>query len=112
MLNIMNNIRDNRLMFSLLFFLIFIIFGLRQSWILMLYVDAAITGNWDYFSKMFSVQPPASGPNVYCFGRCASKLPFLSGWIAISSFVVGVIFVAHSWWLPKPFPKSDTRSKE
>lgn len=92
--------RDVRLLMVLLLFVASTISGLVQAWILQLYFDAAVSGNWAYFAKTFSVQPPASGPDVFCLGHCAADLPFLAGWIAIVSFVLGVIVLIYSWWKP------------
>lgn len=93
--------RDTRLLAALLLFMISIIFGTIQAWILKLYIDAAGTGYWAYFSEMFSVKPPPSGPDVFCFDYCVAELPFFTGWIGIVSFLLGVVLVAYSWWSPK-----------
>ncbi|PNQ76359.1 hypothetical protein BA950_07735 [Erythrobacter sp. SAORIC-644] len=98
--------RDIRLLIALSLFITAMIAGLIQAWILQLYLDAAISGHWAYFSHMFSVQPPASGPDAFCFGRCVADLPFLAGWIGIASFLLGVVVLVHCWWKPK---SSDAR---
>ena len=97
-----NNKRDIRLLMALMLFLISMIAGLVQAWILHLYLDAVISRHWEYFSKMFSVSAPASGPNVFCFDRCVADLPFLAGWIGIASFLLGLAILIYSWWKPRP----------
>jgi hypothetical protein len=93
--------RDGRLLVALLLFVVSMVCGLIQAWILRLYIDAAVYGNWTHFSEIFSVRPPASGPNEYCFDYCAADLPFLAGWIGLVSFLSGVVTVVHSWWKPR-----------
>lgn len=93
--------RDARLLIAIALFAICMIAGLIQAWILQLYIDALISGHWAYFSRIFSVEPPASGPDVFCFDRCVADLPFLAGWIGIVSFLSGVAVLAHSWWKPR-----------
>jgi hypothetical protein len=82
-------------------FLVTLISGVFQAWVLVLYIDSAIYGNWTNFARLFSVEAPASGPVVYCFGRCAAKLPFAAGWVSIASFLLGLVFLAYTWWHPK-----------
>jgi hypothetical protein len=94
--------RDIRLLIAILLFLVSIICALIQAWILRLFIDAAVLGQWAYFSETFSVQPPVSGPNEYCFDYCAADLPFLPGWIAVASFLLGLSTVVYSWWKPRP----------
>lgn len=93
--------RDARLLIAIALFAICMVAGLIQAWILQLYIDALISGHWAYFSRIFSVEPPASGPDVFCFDRCVADLPFLAGWIGIVSFLSGVAVLAHSWWKPR-----------
>lgn len=93
--------RDNRLLVALILFLISMVSGAIQSWILYLYFDAAISRHWEYFSRMFSVSAPASGPNVFCFDRCVADLPFLAGWIGIGSFLLGLVVLIYTWRKPK-----------
>lgn len=93
--------RDHRLLIALLLLFTSMIAALVQVWILHLYLDAAITGHWDYFARMFSVQLPPSGPTEFCFGRCVPDLPFLAGWIAIVSFLLGLAILTYSWWKPR-----------
>lgn len=93
--------RDIRLLIGLLLLITAMIAGLVQAWILQLYFDAAVSGHWEYFSELFSVEPPASGPNVFCFDHCVADLPFLAGWIAIASFLLGFAVLAYCWWKPR-----------
>lgn len=93
--------RDIRLLIAILLFVISMIAGLFQAWVLKLYIDAAVTGHWEYFSNTFSVQAPASGPDVFCFDYCVADLPFLAGWIGIVTFLLGVTVLAYSWWTPR-----------
>lgn len=93
--------RDGRVLMAIVAFLISFISLTLQAWILSLYIDAIIFNNWDFFSKTFSVSPPASGPNVYCLDRCVAELPFISGWIGIASFLLGWMVLVYSWWKPK-----------
>jgi hypothetical protein len=93
--------RDIRLVIAMLLFIASVIAGLVQAWILQLYLDAAISGHWAYFSKIFSVQQPASGPNGFCLDHCVADLPFLPGWIGIVSFLLGLTVLIYSWWKPR-----------
>ena len=99
-------IRDSRLIVALILLLISLLCALIQAWILNLYIDAAVSGNWAYFSETFSVEAPASGPNDFCFDHCVADLPFVAGWIGIVSFLLGVAVLAYSWWTPRsPDPR-------
>lgn len=93
-------IRDRRLLISVALFVISFLSLACQSIILRLYINAAVMGDWTYFSRKFSVAPP-HGPNQACFDYCASELPFMWGWIGIVSFAVGVGLVIYSWWKPR-----------
>jgi hypothetical protein len=64
-----------------------------QAWVLNIYIDALVTGHWDYFSRIFSIEPPARGPYKFCFGRCAPKLPFTAGWAALIFYATAVIIL-------------------
>lgn len=93
--------RDKRLLVALILFVFSLIAGLVQSVILRLFIDAAVIGNWTHFAKTFSVDAPATGPNVACFDYCAPDLPFIPGWIALAAFSGGAFILAHTWWKPK-----------
>jgi hypothetical protein len=93
--------RDIRLLASLVLFVASMIATMIQAWIVKLYIDAAVLGEWWYFSEMFSVDPPASGPDRFCLDYCAAPLPFLPGWIGIVSFVLGLLTLIYSWLKPE-----------
>ena len=93
--------RDMRLAAALLLFLLSIIASAYQGLVIASWMDAAVQGQWGWFSETYSVEAPPSGPSEFCFGRCASELPFHSGWLAIGSFLVAVGLVAWAWWRPK-----------
>ena len=92
--------RDRRLLISIALLMLSTLSLSYQALILKLYVDAAVLGRWEHFSKTFSVPPPV-GPNQACFDYCASKLPFFWGWIGIVCFLLGVAVLAYSWWKPR-----------
>lgn len=92
--------RDIRLLIAILLFVVSLISGSVQAWILHLYIEAIILRDWDQFSQLFSVEAPAFGPDVFCFGRCVANLPFLPGWIGIMSFLLGLVVLFWSWWKP------------
>jgi hypothetical protein len=92
--------RDRRLLIAILRFLGSLIAGLVQAVILRAYVAAAVLGDWTYFADTFSVEAPASGPDVFCFDYCAPDLPFVAGWTGIASFLAGLILLAYAWWKP------------
>ena len=93
--------RDFRILLALIFFSVSAVSVVIQAWIVKLYLEAALHDNWEYFSKIFSVQPPSFGPNVYCLDRCVAEMPFSAGWIGISSFVLGWSIIFYVWLLPK-----------
>jgi hypothetical protein len=93
--------RDRRLLTVIMLFLIAIIAGLVQAWIIRLYLDAAVLGHWTWFADTFGVHAPASGPDKFCFDYCAPRLPFLAGWIGIASFFGGLAALAFVWWKSK-----------
>jgi hypothetical protein len=93
--------RDRRLGAAIALMVISAVALLVQAWIVVLYVNAAVMGNWEYFSWMFSVAPPA-GPNQVCFDFCAAELPFLAGWVGIGSFLSGLVLLVFAWWKPRP----------
>ena len=93
--------RDSRLLVSLLLFIISAIFCAVQFWIVYLYAESAISGNWTHFAALFSVEAPPSGPDKFCFDRCAADLPLFSGYVASFCFVVGLIVLIHAWLRPK-----------
>jgi hypothetical protein len=93
--------RDRRLLIALLLFSTALIAGLIQSWIVRLYLNAAIMGHWTWFADTFGVPAPARGPDIFCFDYCAPRLPFLAGWIGITSFVAELVLLALAWWRSK-----------
>lgn len=96
--------RDPRLMIALLLLILSAACGIVQAWILKLYLDAAASGNWAYFSETFSVEAPASGPDVFCLDHCAAELPFVAGWVGIGSFLLGIAVLFYCWLKPRPAP--------
>ncbi|WP_427964229.1 hypothetical protein [Altererythrobacter sp.] len=94
--------RDRRLLIALLLFLAATVAAIIQSWIVSMYIVAAVMGGgyWDQFIEFFGLEP-ITGPNQACFDYCAPTLPFIAGWIAIGGFVIGCILVAHAWWKPE-----------
>jgi hypothetical protein len=92
--------RDRRILISIALLFISAASLSYQAIILKLYIDAAVTGHWTYFSETFSVPLP-SEPNQLCFDYCASKLPFFWGWVGIVSFILGVLVLIYSWWKPQ-----------
>ena len=94
--------RDRRLLVAMLLFLVAVVAGLVQAWIVHLYIVAAVMGQqyWDHFTDFFGVDPVV-GPNQVCFDYCAPSLPFVAGWIGIVAFMAGWILVASAWWKPK-----------
>ena len=93
--------RDIRLLIALLLFVLSLIAGLIQAWILRLYIEASVSGHWEYFSETFSVRAPASGPNDFCFDHCAADLPFLAGWIGVICFGLGLVVLVYCWLKPR-----------
>lgn len=77
------------------------VFVLVQCWIVHLYIDSVITGDWTYFSDLFSVNAPASGPDKFCFDRCVADLPLFPGYAAACCFFVGMMTLVHVWLRPK-----------
>ena len=94
--------RDRRLLIALLLFLVAVIAGFIQAWIVNLYLVAAVMGGggyWDHFVKLFELDP-ITGPNQVCFDYCAPSLPFIPGWIGIAAFSAGCCLLAYAWWKP------------
>jgi len=94
--------RDRRLLIAMLLFLVAVIAGLIQAWIINLFIVAAVMGGgyWDHFIELFGLDP-ITGPNQACFDYCAPSLPFIAGWIGIFAFLAGCSMVAYAWWKPK-----------
>lgn len=94
--------RDHRLLIAMLLFLVAVIAGLIQAWIVNLFIVAAVMGGgyWDHFIELFGLDP-ITGPNQACFGYCAPSLPFIAGWIGIAAFSAGCFLVAYAWWKPR-----------
>jgi len=95
--------RDRRLLIALMLFTGSLLAAAIQLWIFHLYINAIISQNWTYFSRLFSVDPPAMGPKTYCLDRCVAELPVLPGWIAVVAFLLGWMFLVYSWWKPREF---------
>lgn len=95
--------RDRRLLVALILFLIALVAGLIQAWIIRLYITAAVMGGsyWDHFIDLFGLEPVV-GPNQVCFDYCAPSLPFVAGWIGIVAFFAGWGVLASAWWRPRP----------
>ena len=93
--------RDGRLLISLLLLIMSAVFVLMQYWIVHLYIDSVIAGDWTYFSDLFSVKAPASGPDKFCFDRCVADLPLFPGYAAACCFFGGIMTLAHAWLRPK-----------
>lgn len=93
--------RDRRLLAAMLFFLVALSALLVQAWVVRLYLNAAIMGNWSWFGSKFHVAIPPFGPNKFCFDYCAPDLPFVAGWIGIASFIFGLLLLCLAWWKPK-----------
>ncbi len=87
----------------MLLFLIALISGVIQAWIVQLYIVSAVMGQayWDHFTGYFNLEPFAAGPNEFCFDYCAPPLPFIAGWIGIAAFCAGWIVLAYAWWKPR-----------
>lgn len=94
--------RDRRLLIAMLFFLIAVIAGCVQVWIVSLYVYAAVMGQayWDRFIALFGLEP-ITKPGEFCFDFCAPAMPLLAGEIAGGAFLVGWTIVAVAWWRPR-----------
>jgi len=93
--------RDKRLFATMLLLVTAAIAGLVQAWIIRLYLDAAVLDHWDWFAHTFGVDDPGSEPNKVCFDYCAPHLPFVAGWISITSFFAGLITLTLTWWKSK-----------
>lgn len=93
--------RDKRLLIALLLFAGSFVAWIVQVWVTTLYIEASIWGDWTWFAETFSVEAAARGPDVFCFGRCAPDLPFVSGWIGTGAFLSGFIMLLVAWWKPK-----------
>ena len=94
--------RDVRLALALLLFLISAGALLIQTWIATIYLGAAIDENWSLFLELFpSAAPPPTSSEAYCFGKCHPSIPLISGWVGVASFILGVVVLAYSWWVPK-----------
>lgn len=93
--------RNRRLLAAMLLFLASVVAGVVQAWIVQAYITSAVMGGWEQFAEFFGVTAPDSGPVKFCFDYCAPKLPFTPGWIAIFSFMGGLIITAHAWWKPR-----------
>ncbi|KHS48752.1 MULTISPECIES: hypothetical protein [Novosphingobium] len=93
--------RDRRLLAALLLFLVSLLTGAVQAWIVNAYVRSAISGGWESFADFFGLDAPAKGPAAYCIDFCGPELPFMAGWIAIGAFVSGLMILAFAWWKPK-----------
>lgn len=93
--------RDGRLLISLLFLIMSAVFALVQSWIVHLYIDSVIAGDWTYFSDLFFVNAPASGPDKFCFDRCVADLPLFPGYAAACCFLIGIMTLGHVWLRPR-----------
>lgn len=94
--------RDGRLSLALLLFVVCGVSVLIQAWIVAVYIGAAIAGDWAFFFETFPfAAPPPREIGVYCFDDCSPRLPFVAGWIAISSFLLALSILAYSWWRPK-----------
>lgn len=93
--------RDRRLLSAMFFLFTALVAGLVQAWIVRLYLDAAVFGDWTWFGNTFGVSVPASEPKTFCFDYCAPRLPFLAGWIGIVSFSAGLVTLALTWWRSK-----------
>jgi len=72
-----------------------------QAWILRLYIDAAVTRNWADFSKVFGVEAPAAGPELFCLDHCAAELPFIAGWLGMALFLSGFALLFLAWFKPR-----------
>lgn len=101
--------RDGRLLISLLLLIVSAVFVLVQFWIVRLYIDSVIAGDWTYFSDLFSVKAPASGPDKFCFDRCVANLPLFPGYAAACCFFVGIMTLVHVWLRPKTVELVDVK---
>lgn len=61
--------RDRRLLAALLHFMVALVAGIIQAWIVNAYVRSAITGGWESFADFFGVDAPARGPKVCLLHR-------------------------------------------
>lgn len=93
--------RDRRLLLAMFLFTIALIACAAQIQITALYIDAAVLGGWKWFATTFSVELPFSDPGRVCLDYCAPPLPFLAGWIALATFVLGWAMLAYAWWSPR-----------
>lgn len=89
--------RDRRLLAALFLFMVALVAGIIQAWIVNAYVRSAIRGVWEPFADAFGVTAPAK----FCLDYCAPELPFVAGWVAIAAFISGLITLAFTWWTPK-----------
>ena len=94
--------RDGRLSLAILLFVTSAGSLITQAWVLLLYFRSAVDRDWEHFLEVFpSAALPPLKPGVYCFGDCYPNLPFVSGWIGIATFFMGLSLLAYSWWAPK-----------
>ena len=93
--------RDTRLSVALLLFLLCVVAGIAQTWILLLYFRSMVNKDWTYFLEKFPSYALPLDADAICLGDCFPDLPFVIGWIGIVSFFLGIVLVAYSWWKPK-----------
>lgn len=88
--------RDKRLIFPISCLFVALVTGLLQGITLNGYVEASYTRDWEYFASNYGVEIPG-----LCFGICAPKLPFMFGWIAITTFLAAFLSLLFIYWRPQ-----------
>jgi hypothetical protein len=89
--------KDNRLLWSIVFFAGAMCAGLYQGMVVKRYIEAAVLGHLRFFARTFG-QPV---PPAFCFDFCVPELPFAAGWLALASFLSGLCLVVRAWWKPR-----------
>ena len=95
--------RDRRLLIPLGLLLVSFVALTIQAVIVAHYIYSSVLDpNWESFVALYGVEPPANGPDVFCFDYCAPKLPFIAGWLGIGAFLSGLISLTYIWFKPRP----------
>ena len=92
--------RDSRLIFPLCALLVGTVSLGIQALVVLDFLHGVYVGDWLSYAEKYNVEPPAMGPEAFCFGFCFPDLPFHFGWIGLGSIATAFVSLIYIYWRP------------
>ena len=92
--------RDSRLIFPLCALLVGTVSLGIQALVVLDFLHGVYVGDWLSYAEKYNVEPPAMGPEAFCFGFCFPDLPFHFGCIGLGSIATAFVSLIYIYWRP------------